>query len=54
MRVQDGGRRVISIRGQVMECMYIPTGIKRELMSTFKYHVFAPMMRFGIDCDRKG
>ena len=42
MRVQDGGRRVISIRGQVMECMYIPTGIKRELV------------RSGVDCDWKG
>ena len=33
---------VISIRGQVMEYMYIPTGIKRELL------------RSGVDCDWKG
>ena len=33
---------VISISGYVMEYMYIPTGIKRELV------------RFGMDCDRKG
>ena len=33
---------VISIRGQVMEYAYIPTGIKREFVS------------FGMDCDRKG
>jgi hypothetical protein len=33
---------VISIRGQVMEYAYIPTGIKRELV------------RFGVDCDCKG
>ena len=33
---------VVSIRGQVMEYMYIPTGIKRE---------FA---RSGVDCDWKG
>ena len=33
---------VISIRGQVMECTYIPTVIKRELV------------RFGMDCDLKG
>jgi hypothetical protein len=33
---------VISIRGQVMEYMYIPTGIKRELV------------RFGVDRDWKG
>ena len=32
----------VSIRGQVMEYMYIPTGIKRELV------------RFSVDCDRKG
>ena len=32
----------VSIRGQVMEYMYIPTGIKRELV------------RYGVDCDRKG
>ena len=33
---------VISIRGQVMEYPYIPTGIKRELV------------RFGVYCDWKG
>ena len=33
---------VISIRGPVMEYMYIPTEIKRELV------------RFGMDCDQKG
>ena len=33
---------VISIRGQVMEYMYIPTGIKRVLV------------RFCVDCDWKG
>ena len=33
---------VISIRGQVIEYMYIPTGIKRELV------------RSGVDCDKKG
>ena len=33
---------VISIRGQVMEYVYIPTGIKREFV------------RFGMDHDRKG
>jgi hypothetical protein len=33
---------VISISGYVMEYMYIPTGIKRELV------------RFCVDCDRKG
>jgi len=33
---------VISIREQVMENMYIPTGIKRELV------------RSGVDCDWKG
>ena len=33
---------VISIRGQVMEYTYIPTGIKRELV------------RSGVDCDWKG
>ena len=32
----------ISIRGQVMEYTYIPTGGKRELV------------RFGVDCDQKG
>ena len=32
---------VISIRGQVMEYTYIPTGIKRELV------------RFGMNCDQK-
>ena len=32
---------VISIRGQVMEYTYIPTGIKWELV------------RFGMDCDWK-
>ena len=32
---------VISIRGQVMEYTYIPTGIKRELV------------RSGVDCDWK-
>jgi hypothetical protein len=32
---------VISIRGQVLEYMYIPTGIERELV------------RFGMDHDRK-
>ena len=31
----------ISIRGQVMEYTYIPTGIKRELMGS------------GMDCDWK-
>ena len=36
------GSDVITIRGQVMENMYIPTGIKRELV------------RFGMDCDREG
>ena len=33
---------VISIRGQVMEYTYIPTGIKRELVSS------------GVDCNWKG
>ena len=33
---------VISIRGQVMEDMYIPTEIKRELV------------RFDVDCNQKG
>ena len=33
---------VISIRGQVLEHTYIPTGIERELV------------RFGMDGDRKG
>ena len=33
---------VISIRGQVMEYTFIPTGIKRELV------------RFGVDCNWKG
>ena len=32
----------VSIRGQVMEYTYIPTGIKRELV------------RSGADCDWKG
>ena len=32
----------VSIRGQVMEYTYIPTGIKRELV------------RSGVDCDWKG
>ena len=32
---------VISIKGQVIEYTYIPTGIKRELV------------RFGVDCDWK-
>ena len=32
---------MVSIRGQVMEYMYIPTGIKRELE------------RSGVDCDWK-
>jgi hypothetical protein len=32
----------VSIRGQVMEYMYIPTGIKRELV------------RSGVDCNWKG
>ena len=31
----------VSIRGQVMECTYIPTGIKMELV------------RSGVDCDWK-
>ena len=36
-------RRVIwSVRGQVMEYKYIPTGIKRE------------MVRSGVDCNWKG
>jgi hypothetical protein len=30
---------MVSIRGQVMEYMYIPTGIRRE------------MVRSGVDCD---
>ena len=33
---------VLSIRGQVMEYTYIPTGIKIDLV------------RFGMDCDWKG
>jgi hypothetical protein len=33
---------VISIRGQVLEHTYIPTGIERELV------------RFGLDGDQKG
>ena len=33
---------VISIRGQVMEYTYIPTGIRRELV------------RFSVDCNQKG
>ena len=33
---------VISIGGLVMRYVYIPIGIKRELL------------RFGMDCDRKG
>ena len=32
---------LVSVRGQVMEYMYIPTGIERELV------------RFGMDCDHK-
>jgi hypothetical protein len=32
---------MISIKGQVMEYTYIPTGIKRKLV------------RFGMDCDQK-
>ena len=32
----------VSIRRQVVECTYIPTGIKRELV------------RSGVDCDWKG
>ena len=33
---------VISIKGQVMEYPYIPTGVKRNLVG------------IGMDCDRKG
>ena len=33
---------MVSIRGQVMEHTYIPTGIKREVV------------RSGVDCDWKG
>ena len=33
---------LVSIRGQVMEYTYVPTGIKRE------------MVRFGVDCHWKG
>ena len=33
---------MVSIKGQVMEYMYIPTGIKRE------------MVRSGVHCDWKG
>ena len=33
---------IVSIRGQVMEYTYIPTGIKRELV------------RSSVDCDWKG
>ena len=33
---------MVSIRGQIMEYMYIPTGIKRELV------------RSGVDCDWQG
>jgi hypothetical protein len=33
---------MVSIRGEVMEYTYIPTGIKRE------------MVRSGVDCDWKG
>ena len=33
---------MVSIRGQVMEYPYIPTGIKGE------------MVRSGVDCHRKG
>ena len=33
---------LVSVRGQVMEYPYIPTGIKGE------------MVRFGMDCDKKG
>ena len=36
------GEMVSSIRGQVMEYTYIPTGIKRE------------MVRSGVDCNWKG
>ena len=32
---------LVSVRRQVMEYMYIPTGIKRKLV------------RFGMDCNRK-
>ena len=31
-QVQDGTSDMISIRGQVIEKMYIPKGIKRELV----------------------
>ena len=33
---------MVNVSGQVMEYMYIPTGIKRELV------------RSGVDCDWKG
>ena len=33
---------LVSVRGQVMEYTFIPTGIKRE------------MVRFGVDCHWKG
>ena len=33
---------MVSIRGQVMEYMYFPTGIKREIV------------RSGVDCNWKG
>ena len=33
---------IVSIRGQVMEYTYIPTGIKREMVGS------------GVDCDWKG
>ena len=33
---------LVSVRGQVMEYPYIPTGIKGE------------MVRYGMDCHRKG
>ena len=33
---------MVNIRGQIMEYMYIPTGIKREFG------------RSGVDCDLKG
>ena len=39
-KVAAGG--MVSIRGQVMEYTYIPTGIKRE------------MVRSSVDCDWKG
>ena len=42
MQFPDGGGDMVSIREQVMEYTYIPTGIKRELV------------RSGVDCDWKG